>query len=168
MSWELRPLQRGDIPRCVELERVLFARDDPWSASAFRGELDSGAYYLGAYDSDGVLLGYAGLAAVGRPGSFESELHTIGVDPQAQGRGIGTALLQAVLVRADELDAPVFLEVRTDNDPAIRLYARYGFTQLGLRKRYYRPSGADAYTMRRPARSQLAAEPGVAQAEEVR
>jgi ribosomal-protein-alanine N-acetyltransferase len=81
-------------------------------------------------------------------------VHTIGVSPEFQGRGIGTALLAALLARADELFAPVFLEVRTDNTAAISLYERHGFTRIGLRKRYYRPSGADAYTMMRPARTQ--------------
>jgi len=42
------------------------------------------------------------------------------------------------------------LEVRTDNDAAIGLYASEGFTRVGIRRRYYQPSGADAYTMARP------------------
>jgi ribosomal-protein-alanine N-acetyltransferase len=41
--------------------------------------------------------------------------------------------------------------VRTDNTPAIALYESEGFTRIGLRRRYYQPSGADAYTMLRPA-----------------
>ena len=45
----------------------------------------------------------------------------------------------------------MFLEVRTDNEAARALYEAEGFTVVGLRKRYYRPSGADAYTMRREA-----------------
>ncbi len=49
--------------------------------------------------------------------------------------------------------ATVFLEVRTDNDAAIGLYRAHDFEVVGVRKRYYQPSGADAYTMRRPGRS---------------
>ena len=49
-------------------------------------------------------------------------------------------------------DDPVYLEVRTDNAPAIAMYESAGFVNVGLRKRYYRVSGADAYTMHRPAR----------------
>ena len=45
----------------------------------------------------------------------------------------------------------VYLEVRTDNVPAIALYESVGFVKMGVRKRYYRISGADAYTMRREA-----------------
>ncbi len=46
----------------------------------------------------------------------------------------------------------VYLEVRTDNEAAIALYKASGFDNVGVRKRYYRVSGADAYTMRRDAR----------------
>ena len=48
-------------------------------------------------------------------------------------------------------DSVVHLEVRTDNDTAIALYRSVGFTEVGVRRRYYRISGADAYTMRREA-----------------
>ncbi len=151
MTVHLDLLRREDLARCAELERVLFPDEDPWSEQAFRSELAAGNYYLGAY-VDGELIGYAGLSLLGSVGAFEGEVHTIGVDPRFQGQGIGKALLEALLERADEVQAPVFLEVRTDNVPAITLYEKHGFTQIGLRRRYYQPSGADAYTMARPRR----------------
>jgi ribosomal-protein-alanine N-acetyltransferase len=147
---ELGALRRRDIARCVEIEGQLFAGDDPWSARAFHSELDAGNHYVGAFDH-GRLVGYAGLAVVGRPGDFEASVHTIGVEPGYQGHGIGKALLNRLLAHADEINAPVFLEVRTDNDRAVALYERHGFARIGLRKGYYQPSGADAYTMRREA-----------------
>jgi len=142
-------LRRRDIKRCAELEQVLFAEDDPWSEQAFAAELDFGHYYLGAYDEEDRLIGYAGLALLGRPPYAEAEVHTIGVDPAHQGRGVGKALLRALLARADEYQATTFLEVRTDNEPAIGLYQAHGFEIVGLRRNYYQPSGADAHTMRR-------------------
>lgn len=152
---ELRPtlaaLRTVDVPTCVALEHQLFAGDDPWGPAAFAAELAHGHYYLGAYLPGDVLVGYAGLAVVGRPPHAEAEVHTIGVDPGWQGKGVGRALLVALLARADAVAAPTFLEVRTDNDRAIALYEAHGFEILGLRKRYYQPSGADAYTMRRHA-----------------
>lgn len=154
----LEPLRRKDIPRCVRIEKILFPGDDPWSARAFESELDSGAFYLGAYDDEGTLLGYGGISLVGGAGDFEAEIHTIGVVPETQGKGIGGVLLRALLEHADVFDAAVFLEVRTDNEAAMALYRKAGFTQIGVRKRYYQPSGADAYTMRRPARSAAAEE----------
>ncbi|MDT7724366.1 MAG: [ribosomal protein S18]-alanine N-acetyltransferase [Actinomycetota bacterium] len=147
---------RSDIARCVEIEKLLFEGDDPWNEWAFRSELEAGNFYLVARpEHSETPVGYAGLAVAGRrPGEYETSVHTIGVDPEFQRLGIGTSLLTALLKRADGLLAPVFLEVRTDNNPAIALYERYGFTRIGLRKRYYHPSGADAYTMMRPAKTQ--------------
>jgi [ribosomal protein S18]-alanine N-acetyltransferase len=46
----------------------------------------------------------------------------------------------------------VYLEVRTDNAAAIALYKAHGFATIGMRRKYYQPSGADAFTMARPAR----------------
>ncbi|WP_093155393.1 ribosomal protein S18-alanine N-acetyltransferase [Saccharopolyspora antimicrobica] len=143
-------LRRADLKRCAELEQVLFPGDDPWSWEAFVSELDQGHHYVGAY-LDGRLIGYAGLAVVGRAPHAEAEVHTIGVEPGHQGTGVGKALLRALLARADEQRATTFLEVRTDNEPAIAMYRKHGFEIVGLRKRYYQPSGADAHTMRRPA-----------------
>jgi [ribosomal protein S18]-alanine N-acetyltransferase len=150
-------LRPADAPRCAELERLLFPEDDPWSERAFREELRAGHAYLAArVDSarqDTVLVGYGGIAFVAGPPHAEAEIHTIGVDPAHQRRGIGRALLRGLLAVADAAAATVFLEVRTDNDPARALYEAEGFTVVGLRRRYYRPSGADAHTMRRGPRS---------------
>lgn len=143
------PLSDADADRCAELEAQLFDGDDPWPAVAFQRELRSRTnHYVGAR-SGGTLVGYAGISRLGRSAPFEYEVHTLGVDPAHQGRGIGRRLLEELLDFAD--GAVVFLEVRTDNEPALGLYRSVGFEQIGLRKRYYRVSGADAYTMRRDA-----------------
>jgi ribosomal-protein-alanine N-acetyltransferase len=73
-------------------------------------------------------------------------VHTVAVDPAHQGHGIGRALLRALLALAGSVT--VFLEVRTDNEMAIALYRSEGFAVVGTRRGYYRPSGADAFTMR--------------------
>ncbi|MFC4853307.1 ribosomal protein S18-alanine N-acetyltransferase [Actinophytocola glycyrrhizae] len=151
-TFRLEPLRRVDLARCAELETILFPGDDPWRESSFQAELDAGHHYVGAYVPAAGLVGYAGISVVGGPGDAEANVHTIGVDPGWQGNGIGRALLRALLARADEFAAPVHLEVRTDNAAAIGLYEAHGFTRIGMRRRYYWPSGADAYTMARPAR----------------
>lgn len=145
------PLYRQDAEACAELEKLLFPGDDPWSAKMFRDELAVGHFYLAARDG-ARLAGYGGLALIAGPPHAETEIHTIGVHPDYQRQGIGRRLLAGLLARADELSAAVFLEVRTDNEPALALYEDTGFERLGLRRNYYRPSGADAFTMRRPAR----------------
>ena len=149
MSTEYGLLTVGDADRCGELEAILFPGDDPWPAVAFIRELESEHNHYVAARVDGRLVGYAGITRLGRKPPYEYEIHTIGVDPAHQGAGIGRELLNRILDIA--LGGVVFLEVRTDNAAAIGLYESVGFTKMGLRKRYYRVSGADAYTMRREA-----------------
>jgi [ribosomal protein S18]-alanine N-acetyltransferase len=149
-------LTPSDAARCAELESQLFDGDDPWPERAFLAELRAKhIHYVAArtriespaQPADDKLIGYAGIARLGRMRPYEYEIHTIGVDPAYQGQGIGTRLVSELLERAS--DSVVFLEVRTDNVPAIKLYESFGFVNVGLRRRYYRASGADAYTMRR-------------------
>jgi len=141
------PLTHSDAKRCAELEAQLFEGDDPWPAVAFnRGLASKHNHYLAAR-VDGELVGYAGISRLGRKPPFEYEVHTIGVDPAYQGQGIGRRLLDELLKFAD--GGVVYLEVRTDNETAIALYRSVGFAQIGVRRHYYRVSGADAYTMRR-------------------
>lgn len=151
MAIRIEPMRSRDIERCVELEHLLFPEDDPWQAVAFHSEL-AGRHnrYITARDEDGRMVGYAGIALLGDAAHPEAEVHTIGVDPALHRGGIGTLLLESLLAEAGKRGGPVFLEVRTDNAPAIALYAKHGFHIIGLRKNYYQPSGADAYTMRRP------------------
>ncbi len=141
-------LTAGDATRCAELEALLFDGDDPWPREAFLREVAAPHVHYVAARAEGTLVGYAGMARLGRTPPFEHEIHTIGVDPAYQGRGIGRRMMTALLDLVGA-DGVVFLEVRTDNEPAIALYRSLGFDLVGLRRRYYRASGADAYTMRR-------------------
>jgi len=140
-------LTRDSAARCAELEAQLFEGDDPWPARAFLAELAAKHIHYVAARVDQKLVGYAGISRLGRKKPYEYEIHTIGVDPAYQGQGIGRRMMTDLLDYAS--DGTVFLEVRTDNEAAIALYESLGFVNVGLRRRYYRASGADAYTMRR-------------------
>ena len=174
----LRPLTPADAPRCAELEKVLFPGESPWPAHAFEQEIAAGhtTYWavdmnvnreghndnrvghndnrVGHNDNRAEVLGYAGVGRMGPAAWPEYEIHTIGVDPAAQRRGIARLMMDAIVELADSHDAPIFLEVRVGNDPAIRLYEAYDFVINGLRRNYYQPSGADAHTMYRPRKSE--------------
>ncbi|MGE2718191.1 ribosomal protein S18-alanine N-acetyltransferase [Mycolicibacterium celeriflavum] len=158
MSIAYGPLKPSDAARCAELESQLFDGDDPWPERAFLAELAAKHIrYVAARarvespasPAGDKLVGYAGIARLGRKKPYEYEIHTIGVDPAYQGQGIGKRMLAELLDHAQ--GGTVFLEVRTDNEAAIKMYESFGFTNVGLRRRYYRASGADAYTMRRDA-----------------
>ena len=96
-------------------------------------------------------MAYAGLCVYSPEETF---VQTIAVAAAAQRRGVGTALLRALLDEAARRGAhQVDLEVRADNDSAQRIYAAHGFTAIGIRPRYYQPSGVDAVVMRREMQS---------------
>ncbi|MDW5611279.1 MULTISPECIES: ribosomal protein S18-alanine N-acetyltransferase [Mycolicibacterium] len=150
MNVEYGPLTGADAARCAELEAQLFDGDDPWPERAFLAELAAKHNYYVAARVDDKVVGYAGIARLGRFKPYEYEIHTVGVDPAWQAHGIGRGMLSRLLDYAG--DGTVFLEVRTDNAAAIALYESEGFVKVGVRKRYYRVSGADAYTMKRERR----------------
>lgn len=138
-----------DLPVVMELEDTLFT-DEAWSVDTYRSELSDqgGTRHYVVLEEDGVVAGWAGLASAGGQG----DVLTIGVRPSMQGRGLGSALLTTLLEEATARGcAEVFLDVRADNDRAQRLYERFGFTRVGVRKRYYQPSGVDAIVMVRDA-----------------
>lgn len=158
---EIRVLRTGDAARCAELEEQLFPGDAPWPRDVFAIEFSHPhTFYIGVFDDiddeddEEVLVAYAGMAMLGPRDDPEFEIHTIAVDPAHQRRGLGRLLMEQLMHAADSFDGPVFLEVRTDNDAAIALYESFGFTNQGIRRNYYQPSGADAYTMTRPPRSE--------------
>ncbi|GAA1853064.1 ribosomal protein S18-alanine N-acetyltransferase [Actinomadura bangladeshensis] len=145
----LRPMTEADLPAVHRLERALFP-EDAWSEEMLRGELAEQPrtrHYVVAAEPDGEIVGYAGLAAAGG----QADVQTIGVRADRRKSGVGAALLTALLNEAVRRNSEaVFLEVRADNDAAHRLYERFGFVRVGLRKRYYQPSDVDAIVMSRP------------------
>ena len=146
----LRPMTRADLPAVLRLEHDLFG-DEAWTEGMLAAELDrvaSGRYYLVA-EGPGGLVGYAGLLT---PGGGQADVLTLAVAEDRWGQRIGATLLDALLAEAARRGCrEVFLEVRADNDRAQRLYRRLGFTEIGIRRGYYQPSGTDALVMRRSA-----------------
>jgi len=144
MTVEVRPMRWWDIEALMPLELELFA-PECWSAELFWSELAEAAtrYYLVAED-DGEVVGYAGLCVY----PDEAYVQTLAVRRSHQRAGLGAALLTALLIEAATRGRDVVaLEVRADNEPAQRLYRRFGFVPVGLRRGYYQPSGADAVVM---------------------
>jgi len=147
MTATLRPMTTADMTAVLRLERELFG-EEAWSRAMLAGELarqPKSRHYLVA-DDGGTVAGYGGLLAAGTQG----DVLTLAVAGDRWGRGTGSALLEALLTEAARRGCTeVFLEVRTDNARAQQLYRRYGFTQIGLRRGYYQPSGTDALVMRK-------------------
>jgi len=143
---EFRPMTTADLDGVLALESELFG-EEAWSRQMLVGELGQqpeSRYYLVA-EQDGEIMAYAGLLAAGGQG----DVLTIAVATAQWSHGIGSELLERLLGEADRRGCTeVFLEVRADNARAQRLYRRRGFTDIGIRRAYYQPSGTDAIVMR--------------------
>jgi ribosomal-protein-alanine N-acetyltransferase len=142
----LRSMSVADLPEVMDLEHTLFP-EDAWSEAMFRAELAAkpGSRHFVVADDAGAVAGYAGLITAGG----EGDVVTIAVHPQRWGLGIGSALLTELIEEARRRGCRrLFLEVRADNPRARKLYERFGFVEVGVRKGYYPPSGVDAIVMR--------------------
>ena len=79
----------------------------------------------------------------------EADITKVAVAKDAQGQGIGSMLMKELISRAPELGvAKIFLEVRESNEAALRLYKKFGFEQIGIRKNYYTSPLEDAISMK--------------------
>ena len=91
-----------------------------------------------------LLLGYVGQWYM----AGEAHIVSIAVRESFRRQGIGELLIIGAMEMAMRRDAQVVtLEVRVSNDPAVALYEKYGFKQVGLRRRYYADNGEDAFIM---------------------
>ena len=147
MSVMLRPIGRDDVHAVAAMEEALFGAD-AWSPEMLATEVtaDPASRYYIVADDNGVIAGYGGLLAQ-RGG--QADVLTLAVAEHRWGEGIGSALLDGLLTEAGRRGCTeIFLEVRVDNDRAQRLYRRRGFTDIGIRRAYYQPSGTDALVMR--------------------
>jgi ribosomal-protein-alanine N-acetyltransferase len=136
-------MREEDIPRVVQIERASFPT--PWPPDAYRREIreNRSACYLVARRGEEI-VGYAGMWVI----LEEAHITTIAVDPQWRGQKIGERLLVALIDAARERGAKwVTLEVRKSNHIAQRLYRKYGFREVHVRRGYYTDNGEDALIM---------------------
>ena len=138
---EIIPMNESHVAAVAALEKANFS--EPWSENSVRGELSNElALWLVAVENDTV-LGYVGSQSV----LEEADMMNIAVEESCRRRGVARALVEE-LVR--QLPAHCLtLEVRASNAPAIGLYESMGFTQIGLRKNYYRKPREDALILRK-------------------
>jgi ribosomal-protein-alanine N-acetyltransferase len=139
----VRPMEAGDVERVVAIEAASFST--AWKPDTFRGLLGRPGAELWVLDEpeDGV-IGYSVLWCILEQG----ELANLAIADGHRGRGLGAFLLDKTLALGRKRGVEVvYLEVRESNEPAIGLYNRFGFAQIGVRKRYYDSPREDALVM---------------------
>ncbi len=131
-----------DLEAVVHIERTCFPSH--WPINAFLNELSNRAAHYFVARWEGRVVGYCGMWVI----MDEAHITTLGVLPEYRRKKVGELLLWVLLVSARQLGARrATLEVRKSNLPAIRLYEKYRFRQVTIRKGYYAETGEDALVM---------------------
>lgn len=136
-------MKRRHLRGVMAIERQVYPR--PWSPNLFLSEMTESrnrCYLVARIDRD--VVGYAGMICYGE----EAHVTNIAVDPLHHRHKIGTRLLHDLIQNAVEMGSEaVSLEVRVSNWGAQRLYGRFGFRPVGVRKNYYQEINEDALIM---------------------
>ncbi|WP_298343290.1 ribosomal protein S18-alanine N-acetyltransferase [Ferrimicrobium sp.] len=145
MTVRIMAMQEQHLDEVVRIEQEISGI--PWSRRLFEEEITRGKdrrYRVAVTEEGDQLLGYLGMLYI----IDEAHIATVGVDPHHWGHKVATRLvLDALDAARVEGIKDCTLEVRAHNDRAKRLYQRFGFAPVALRRAYYHDNGEDAIIM---------------------
>ena len=144
MKLEIDKMELSDLEQISDKLQQEF--DDFWTPNILKQELENknklNSYYIVAKQNQEI-VGFAGIVNI----IDEIHIMNIVVKKDKRNKGIGSALLKEIINISTKLQSKaITLEVNENNEPAIKLYKKYGFNQVGLRKKYYNNT-YDAYIM---------------------
>ncbi len=145
MKYRIADAQLKHIDAIEVIEKQCFSL--PWSRQALISQLpDDMHMFIVAENEQGNAIGYVGMMYV----LDEGYISNVAVSPEYRRLGIADALIRELVSKSEEkLLSFVTLEVRESNTPAIALYSKNGFTEVGLRKNYYEKPIENAILMTR-------------------
>ena len=140
----IQKMNAAHVPQIAQLEKLCFS--DPWSENSIGAELNSRLSDWLVVTEGEQVVAYVGAQTV----IDSSDMMNIAVHPDFRRRGIAEMLVAALEEQLRQRGSKILLlEVRDSNVPAIALYEKLGFTQVGLRKNYYRNPKEDARILRK-------------------
>ena len=126
-----REISLGDLDGIVQIDQAV--NPFPWGEEALRDTIVSSGHHLMSL-REGRAVGFLLSNFV----LDEAQLLLIGVSPDWQGVGVGAQLLKELINRSLEQGRKlIYLEVRSGNERAIRMYRSFGFLDIGVRRDYY-------------------------------
>lgn len=140
----IEQMRNRHVPQVAALEAVCFS--DPWDEKSVASELTNDlSLWLVAVEADAV-IGYVGSQTV----LGETDMMNLAVCPAFRRQGVARALVEALIDALREQGSHCLtLEVRASNTPAIALYSRLGFAQVGRRPNYYFHPKEDGLILRK-------------------
>ncbi len=133
-------LSRDRIDEVVEIEKQCFPGEE-WTYGMFESELDNriSAFIIGVDEDNGRLVCYGCVWMIADIG----DITNIAVSPDYQRQGLGERTLELLIkICAENNMSVINLEVKSGNLPAIELYKKNGFEEVGMRKNYYKDGSA--------------------------
>lgn len=138
------PMNASHVSAVAELEKLCFSA--PWSERSIASELQNEYSLWLVEEREGVAVAYVGSQSC----PPEADVMNVAVAPEFRRQGIGEGLMVALMdALRDKGMESLTLEVRASNSPAISLYDRLGFAEVGRRPNYYTDPGEDALIMRK-------------------
>ncbi len=121
-----------DLPYIVEIEKMCFS--DPWSLQSFSEGMKNGYQKYFVATKNERIVGYVALFHIFE----EGEVLNLATMPTERNKGIASKLLEYSFDLLKGLGVSrVTLEVRASNTAAKKLYSKYGFSPISIRKNYY-------------------------------
>ena len=136
----IKKLSLEHIDSVVEIENTCFS--NPWSSEDLTAQIDNETSHFLVALIDDKVVGYMGLQIF----SGEGYVTNVAVLPEYRGQGIAQTLINEQM--KNKMDF-ITLEVRESNIPAIRLYEKTGFKNVGIRPNFYSNPTENAIIMTR-------------------
>jgi len=141
----MRPMKLSDVEKVYAIE--LRSYPTPWPKKCFLDELTRNRYshYVVAMNRREEIVGYAGMWII----KGEAHITNVAVSPEYRRQRVADRMLVGQIEYALARRATtIYLEVRRYNIAAQRLYSRFRFVPMRVRKSYYRDNGEDAIELR--------------------
>ena len=130
---DIQEMSLNDLEKIKDI--LISDFDDFWNYNILKEELESpNSKYIIAKTNDGEIIGFTGIKVL----VDNADIMNIVVKKSWRNQGVGNLLLNNLISICKDLNLlSLSLEVNEDNLPAIHLYEKVGFKQVGLRKNYY-------------------------------
>ena len=140
----LEKMNASHVAQVAQLETICFS--DPWSEKSIASELENKLSCWLVAVENGNVTGYIGSQTV----CGETDMMNVAVHPDHRRKSIAETLILSLVEQLKMVKSHCLtLEVRASNAPAIALYEKLGFSEIGRRKNYYRNPREDALILRK-------------------